>query len=460
MTAYSFAQDRLNDRRSSAEAAPAAANHSDASAWAAARMVLIATLVLVTLAFGAVQAWAWGAMIVLTATALVLWALGSARQDTIRVAWTPLYVPAAAFLLLAFAQYFAHATADPVSARESLVKLSADLIIFFLATQLWSAGSHPHRRLALTVTIFACALALFALLQFFADPATIYGFVRPRWGGWIFGPYVNHNHYAGLMEMLTPIALCYLIALWRQPRYRRRVAAGAFPVLIALASVPLSGSRGGLLSLVVEIILLAVILWQFLPGHRHRHVAVAGALAIAAVAAMFLWLDPGQVSQRLRTLADVHRAPEATLGERRLLTRDALRIFADHPGLGTGLGSFATVYPRYRSFASDLEWDHAHDDYVEALAETGIAGGALIVAALALFVTGAFSNLRQRLEFTSGWIRLGAAIGCCDLLIHSLADFNLHIPANAAWFSLCAGIAVGGCKAELGSTRQSADVSS
>jgi O-antigen ligase len=442
MATFFFAQDRLDHGLSRAEAAPLAANQSDTPAWATARVVLVATLVLASVAFGAVQAWAWGAMIVLAAVAVVLWGFGTARQDTIRVAWTPLYVPAGAFLLLGCAQHFAQATADPISTRESLTKLAADLIVFFLATQLWSAGSGPLRRFALSVTTFTCALALFALLQFLSDPTTIYGFVTPRWGGWIFGPYVNHNHYAGLMEMLIPISICYLVALWQQPRYRRRVATAAFPLLIAIASVPLSGSRGGLLALLVEIILLSVILWRHLPGAGHRRVAVAGALSIAAAATVFLWLDPGQISQRLRTVADVHRAPEATLGERRLLTRDALHIFAHHPWLGTGLGSFATVYPRYRSFASDLEWDHAHNDYAEALAETGIVGGVLILAALALFATAAFSNLRKRLDSASGWIRLGAAIGCCGLLIHTLADFNFHIPANAAWFSLCAGIAI------------------
>jgi O-antigen ligase len=296
--------------------------------------------------------------------------------------------------------------------------------------------------------ILTCALALFALLQFFSNPATIYGFVKPRWGGWIFGPYVNHNHYAGLMEMLIPVALCYLISMWLQPRNRRRVVAGAFPILITLASVPLSGSRGGLIALFVEILLLAFVLWRYLPGRQHRHAVVAVALGVAASAVAFLWLDPGRVSQRLRTVADVRRAPEATLGERRSLTHDALRIFGDHPWLGTGLGSFAAVYPRYRSFASDLEWDHAHNDYAEALAETGIAGGALVLAALGLFAIGAFSGLHRRLESTGGWIRLGAAIGCCGLLIHSFGDFNLHIPANAAWFSLCAGIAIGRCRTE------------
>jgi O-antigen ligase len=448
MATYPFVQDGVEDRINREEAARHVKEHIDAPGCSAARILLLATLALATLAFGAVQAWAWGAMITLISTALVLWAWSSNQRGIIRLVWSPLYVPAVAFLLLGFVQYWGRATADPISTRESVVKLAADLVVFFLASQLWGADSRALHPLALSIMILTCALALFALLQFFSNPATIYGFVKPRWGGWIFGPYVNHNHYAGLMEMLIPVALCYLISMWLQPRNRRRVVAGAFPILITLASVPLSGSRGGLIVLFVEILLLTLILWRYLPGRQYRHAVVAVALGVAASAATFLWLDTGHVSQRLRTVADVRRAPEATLGERRSLTRDALRIFGDHPWLGTGLGSFAAVYPRYRSFASDLEWDHAHNDYAEALAETGIAGGALVLAALGLFAIGAFSGLGRRLESTSGWIRLGAAIGCCGLLIHSFGDFNLHIPANAAWFSLCAGIAIGGCRTE------------
>jgi len=150
----------------------------------------------------------------------------------------------------------------------------------------------------------------------------------------------------------------------------------------------------------------------------------------------------------------VPRAPEATLGERRIVARDTLRIFLDHPWLGTGLGSFGTVYPRYRSFASDLDWDHAHNDYAEALSETGIAGGLAIAASLGLFLFLAFRHLRERLDHGAGWIALGAALGCCGLLVHSLVDFNLHIPANAAWFSLCAGIAVSHSPARRGDEGQ------
>ena len=110
------------------------------------------------------------------------------------------------------------------------------------------------------------------------------------------------------------------------------------------------------------------------------------------------------------------------------------------------MGSFVTVYPPYQTEASDLITEHAHNDYVEALTETGLLGGVLILAALVLFIPIAFRNLDVQLKREQGWIQLGAAIACCGLLIHSFVDFNLHIPANAAWFAFCAGLAsLSGC---------------
>jgi O-antigen ligase len=436
----------------------------------ASRTILIATLALGTLAFGAVEAWAWALMSILVAASLLLWAWAAVERRAARLVWTPLYIPAAIFLLIGLLQFEAGLTGDAVATREALLKLSTDAVIFALACQLWQdASPREMRRLGFATSLFACGLALFATLQFFASPRTIYGMIRPRWGGWIFGPYVNHNHYAGLMEMLIPVALCHVLSHLQSQRSpavpavpaltdRRYSRYGLNPLvrrlgplatLIAIASVLLSGSRGGMIALAVEAVLLMAIIARFASEERRRLV-IAGIAGVAASAALFLWLDPGRISQRLGAVADLHQAPEATLGERLELAHDALDIFRVHPWLGTGFGTFATVYPRYRSFASDLEWDHAHDDYAEALAETGVGGGVAILAAIGLFVALAFSGIRERLHQEGNWIRLGAAIGCCGLLVHSLGDFNLHIPANAAWFALLAGIAVSGDRVRPG----------
>jgi hypothetical protein len=70
-------------------------------------------------------------------------------------------------------------------------------------------------------------MAMFALLQSLSSPDKLYWFRTPRSGGWIYGPYVNHNHYAGLMEMLFPIPLVF--AFTRFARGRERWLAAGTP---------------------------------------------------------------------------------------------------------------------------------------------------------------------------------------------------------------------------------------
>ena len=299
------------------------------------RVTLVTILTLSTMAFGAVQPWAWGLTATLISIPLILWAWDTLDRGSIRLVWTPLYLPAAIFLLVAALQFAGRLTADPAATRESLVKLVADLLVFFLACQLWqTASAGAFQRLGFVLTALTCGLALFGTLQFFASPGAIYGVVKPRWSGWIFGPYVNHNHYAGLMEMLIPVALGYLIAPRPRPQRTHGMMVsllGPLALLIAVASVLLSGSRGGMISLAVEAIILAAILPRFLPEARRRRLALAGITGVAASAALFLWLDPGQISRRLGAVADLPRAPEATLGERLSLARDSLGIFRAHP---------------------------------------------------------------------------------------------------------------------------------
>ena len=400
-----------------------------------ARSVLLAALLIGPLAFGAVEAWSWSCLILASLLALLFWAVGCVRMGSIRLVWSPLYLPLGMFLLLAIYQYFGHSTLAPSETRECLLKLAADALVFFLVLQL--AETTPNRQwrgFGLGVCVYALGMALFAVLQFFSSRDEVYWSVKLPPGNVVFGPYVSHNHYAGLMEMLIPISAGFVFSLGKTPGLRRLLAVA---VVVPVAAFLLSGSRGGMISLTVEAMILAIVLWR--QGSGHRCSAVVGILVVALLA--FLWMDPGAVSKRLETVfRPSHWSTGADFKSRLAVSLDSLGIVHDHVWLGTGLGSFETVYSRYQSFPSDLDWDHAHDDYAEALAETGLIGGILIVAAAALFLAGAFRNAR-RSESAAEWIQVGAAIGCCGLLFHSFMDFNFHIPANAMWFAACAALA-------------------
>jgi O-antigen ligase len=168
-----------------------------------------------------------------------------------------------------------------------------------------------------------------------------------------------------------------------------------------------------------------------------------GALGITAAVILFFWIDPGQISKRLMGVFESTNFTDASYGHRGIVALDSLNILRDHPWIGTGLGSFETAFPPYQSLAGDDIWGHAHNDYAEALSESGLIGGLLIFGALLMFFPLVLQNLGGRLDGAGGWIQLGATIGCCGLLVHSFVDFNLRIPANAAWFAVCIGIAQG-----------------
>ncbi len=334
---------------------------------------------------------------------LFLWAVGSVQQGKLNFIWTPLYIPTALFLLLGLGQYAARLPLDRSETRQALVLLATDLVFFFLAVQLFAgAARRTWRAFGLVVLVFAGLLGLFAILQFAAGEQQIYGsFETP--GNLVFGPYVNPNHFAGLLEMLLPVAVLYLAEVrarrgkrgkgemgkWEEGRFVTRRSSPAVGVLVLLASAAtvaaasllLTGSRGGLIALSTEVAIAGVLLRRRAPT---RGLVTAAAAAVAAAMLLFYWVDPGWASKRLARFVDLP-SPTAVDSGRGAWALDALRMWRTHPLLGVGLGNFETAYPGYQSVPSDIWLDHVHNDYLEALAETGLAGAVLIASAVALF---------------------------------------------------------------------------
>ena len=399
-----------------------------------ARMTLGLTLLAAPLPFGAVYTWAWASLTILTLLVLILWMLGCLQEGRLRIGFSPLYVPIALLLVLGLIQLAFHRTLTPIATKESLLELATYFVLFFVVIQLFADSPVvTWRRVGIAVLAFGFAFSFLSILQFFWNPSRIFWVGHDV--GSPFGPYVDRDHYAGLMEMVIPVSASYVLS-----RPKRDPLNGLlwFAVLVPLVSLLLTGSRGGFVAVLAEIAILGwILIWRNpLPGRRMR-IAATG-LVLVGVVALFFWLVPGFVLNKLGT---IHNYVSETRVGRVALWKDALGIFRDHPLTGAGMGSFVTAYPPYETDAQDLIVEHAHNDYVEALTETGMLGGVLILAALVLFVPIAFGNLSVQLRREPGWIQLGAAIACCGLLTHSFVDFNLHIPANAAWFAFCAGLA-------------------
>ena len=415
---------------------------TDPSAISAARVVLIAVLVTAPWAFGAVEPWAWMGLGLAASVVLFLWGWGGIQQKLVRLTWSPLYVPLGLFFLLGIAQYLLGRALDRSQTQQALVLLAADLTLFFVSLQLFSRASRANwHAFGVAVVLLAGSLGLFATLQFAAGEPRIYGEVATP-SNMLFGPYVNPNHFAGLMEMLIPVAVLYIAE-----RYGKRswslLAWLAVGAILAIASLLLSGSRGGLLALIAEAVIAIAVLRSRSGRLRRRSLAMIVAGMVIGAVLLFTWVDPGIVARKLALIANPTGEPAwlEWASFRKVVAFDALHIVRDYPLAGVGLGNFETAYPRYQSFPSDLWIDYAHNDYVQAIADTGLLGAVLIAFALVLFVPLAFGNKSLGAATDGRWIQLGAALGCCGMLVHSFFDFNLHIPANAAWFAVLAGVA-------------------
>jgi len=120
---------------------------------------------------------------------------------------------------------------------------------------------------------------------------------------------------------------------------------------------------------------------------------------------------------------------------------DTWRIFREHPWTGTGLGTLIAVYPRYQSFYNGTTVDHAHNDFLELLADTGLVGGLCGALFIGLLFRRGFANLQVAAGGSARALIVGPLVACAGLLLHGSVDFNLHIPSNALIFILLASLA-------------------
>ena len=133
---------------------------------------------------------------------------------------------------------------------------------------------------------------------------------------------------------------------------------------------------------------------------------------------------------------------EVTGSKRVAMREDTWRLFLDHPLLGTGLGTLEIVFPPYDSLYDGKVVNHAHNDYLEALAETGVVGGLCCALFLGFVVLYSLKGLANPGNSFGSVLNLSGLIACIGILVHSLVDFNLHIPANALLFFVSAHLAV------------------
>jgi len=421
-------------------------------------LVICVAIVLSALAYGTVHYWALALFNLGALTVLVLWMLDAWALGNLRVSRNLLQLPLLGALALGLFQLLPlrEATSggatvtgmvntlslDPYSTRLVLVQL-ATLLIYFAATLVFIDTPHRLHVMVRTIMIFGFVLAIFGLTQSFTSPTKVY-WVRELSQSTAFGPFINRHHFAGYMELTIalPLGLLFAGAVDKEKRMLYLFVAGFMGVALVMTT-----SRGGIISLVAEIVFLVIVtgIWRTQNERRRtkssrlKNIGIRAGMAAALLVGLFfaVLLLGGEFS--IYRFIDSVNTSDPTTGRAHFWSV-TLDIIKAHPYVGTGLGAFGVIYTRYDSRNGMFRLEQAHNDYLQVLSDAGIIGAVLALSFVVLLFWMAISRARSRDDFRRG-VALAALSGCFAVLVHSFFDFTLHTTSNALLFLVVAALA-------------------
>ncbi len=401
---------------------------------------LICTIVVfTTAAYGTVHQPTLVLFYVLVSALMILWAADSLGSGEIRFSRSLLQIPLFALAVYGFVQCvplgtYAEAAGisgiprtismEPFATQLTALHLLA-LGTFFSVTLVYLDSAQRLRRMITFIVVFGFIYAFFAILQSVLSPTRIYGIYQSRFGI-PFGSFVNRHDFAAFIEMAIsiPLGLLFVGAVRRDKRLLYMIA-----VTLMGSALLLSLSRGGLVSLIAEILLLVILTTGSKGGKK---IVLKFALSILLVAAavggaIFVGGDTS-----LTRFAETASSQDIT-SNRIHIWGVTLKVIAANMPFGTGLGSYTQAYTAFDTLSGLEMVEQSHNDYLQMLSDAGLIG--LVIGGLFLFwfFREGIQNTRSQNTFRRG-VAVGAFAGCFAVLIHSLFDFVLHISALSILF--------------------------
>jgi O-antigen ligase len=326
----------------------------------------------------------------------------------------------------------------PAMALEGLIMLAAYLGFFFLVVL--TVQSRQEQRILVWVIVWtAVGLGVIGLLKRFDvlvfpwwDYAAELG--RDHGATSLSGVYVNSNHMAGFLEMAIPMML--VLFLFRSRPLDKRFGMICLALFLVVCQV-LTLSRGGWASTAGALVFMAVVL---LVKKGFAHKRMVGTLTAVSVVLALVIVSTTPVVEHAATLT--REDMEDNLTGRLTYWAGTRAMIRDNRLAGTGPGTFAVAFPPYQVPGLAVLPQYAHGDYLQFTAEAGILFIPVALWLVFLFFRAGFAKLKSRSRQTSG-VALGGMAAVAAILIHSVSDGNLHIPANALVFTAVAALVMG-----------------
>jgi len=297
---------------------------------------------------------------------------------------------------------------------------------------------------------FGLIYSIFAIINHFTWNGRYFWLIEPTMtSSHPFGSFVNHNHFAGLVEMLAPLPLA--LVLTRTVRNELALINGFSAAILSVATV-LSLSRGGMISLLSGLLFTVILSLRpsesvYGNSNRTRLIAtrVLISFAIFAVLAVgVLWMGGDAVIQRLDTpastatpnLATAKHSTEpssAFYQSRGFIWEDTIRMIRSNWLVGVGLGAFLTTYPIYSHQDRHYLVGQSHNDYLQLVADGGLPLASIAILFLVLLVRAGIKAIKHP-DPTLASLAIGCCGGIFAFLVHAIFDFNFQITSNCLVF--------------------------
>lgn len=331
---------------------------------------------------------------------------------------------------------------------------SLKLLALVLAGELLLRYTVSLRRmelLAYTVIGVGVASGLFGILRQLAQPEDSGFVLSSLWPNVGYGQFINRNHFAYLMEM----TLGLLLGLISGKGVRRE----ALPFYLAASAIVgialvLTNSRGGVLSLICQLLFLATLigaaprarnssdhwLWRVFLPVLTRIVLIAGIVAIVVMG--IVWIGGSPLVDRFEELQDDSEKIDDRSNTRRSdIWQMTWEMFKAHPVAGVGFGGYWIAVPQHHDASGEFTPQEAHNDFLEIAASGGLIGVTLV----AWFCLACLKKVRRQLRSENLFRRaicLGSLAGLFAVAVHSCLDFGLHVFINALIFTALVVLAV------------------
>jgi O-antigen ligase len=338
---------------------------------------------------------------------------------------------AAAYALLDQPLPWLTASLAPVSTIASALWLLPAVAVLVGIVRL---GLFKGRTVAWSITSIAALSVLIGGAQVIGgNDSALYFYDITNWGK-TTGFFANSNHEATLLLVTIPFATALYFHYANRGESSQRRSGLLVVLVMALLTVAvglaINASSAGIALAVPVLAASALAFRKRRTPRRGAWMAVVGLLAALAIVAVYNPMTPPAF---LKSEYDV------SAGTRSVFFANTAEAVGDYFPAGSGIGTFGHVYPGYEDPSSTdrIYTNHAHNDYLELLLETGLPGVVVLLLFLYWWSRRAMTIWRDE---QPDFFAKAATIASAAMLAHSIVDYPLRTAALSAVFAACCAL--------------------